>query len=68
MDSKKASGAFWSPSMRPPNAVFLQGLSTPKKRIEMHDQSNFNAQIRRENSRAAGIQVSAVGSFRAVIF
>jgi hypothetical protein len=68
MDSKKASGAFWSPSMSPQNAVILQGLSTPKKRVEAHDHSNFNAEIRHENSRAARNSVSAVGSFRAVIF
>jgi hypothetical protein len=54
--------------MRPPNTVILQGLSTPKKRVETHDQSNFNAQISHENFIAARNSVSAVGSFRAVNF
>jgi hypothetical protein len=54
--------------MRPPNTVIFQGLSTPKKRVEMHDQSNFNAQISHENFIAARNSVSAVGSFRAVNF
>jgi hypothetical protein len=68
MDSQKASGAFWISFIRPPNTAILQGLSTPKKRVETHDQSNFNAQFRHENFIAARISVSAVGSFRAVNF